>query len=883
MREAQEHNVNRKKDRRALLAAVAVFIAVVVAGVFVFLRFYDSYIDNVLYRERLSQMQEVTSQLFSGLEDVVENQWNSVDVFCNFAELAKPQDDQTLLTFLKKQASLNNFDSFEKSLVAVDNLGRYMTQDGWQGVLGEMNLLLDEPDKVSFVSQSLTNGDTRMYFLKRLQEPVLLASGERVLYYGISQDMDQLDAYFKCSAYDNSNSMYVLNRQGKKLFRSGSTIGASSLIPGYSAFAALEEMEYLHGHSFEDAKSDMEKGGRGYANAVLNGEEYYLALYQMDHAEWTLLFLVPSAYVATNAVSMINMTVNMVMAFAVILVVVAGGVIFFVLKYQQKRAVDAERRNSERLSEALDKAERAEQAANDANRAKSNFLANMSHDIRTPMNAIVGITKLMEHEQDDPGKLKQYIHKVQSSSQHLLGLINDVLDMSKIESSEVTLNHESISLAEQVGQVESIIRPQIEEHGQTFVIRVHEIVHEYLIGDAVRMRQVFINLLSNAVKYTPYGGTVSLDLEEQPSSLADYAKICITVTDNGYGMTPEFVSHIFEPFTRAEDSTVNKVQGTGLGMAITKSIVDLMGGTITVESELNKGSCFRVTLPLRIDKDAVPKIDTHSVLLVAQEEMLVRNVTASFRDSGVQLRTAPTLSAAQTLLREQPADAVLLSGFLDRADLPDIVGQLRRDAGESALIICVDYVRQEQVADILMHSGINSLVPRPFFLSNYIRVVNETRSEAATPITEENTALRGLRFLCAEDNMLNAEILEALLDMNGASCTILPNGQELVQAFARVKPGEYNAILMDVQMPVMNGLEATREIRRGDNPLGRIIPIIAMTANAFSSDVQDCLDAGMDAHVSKPLDIGALERTVRALHNRMVAGGGDNCSLTEDS
>lgn len=216
----------------------------------------------------------------------------------------------------------------------------------------------------------------------------------------------------------------------------------------------------------------------------------------------------------------------------------------------------------------------------------------MSHDIRTPMNAIVGITNLMEHEEDNPERLHSYIQKVQNSSQHLLSLINDVLDMSKIESSEVSLNQEPVSLADQVAQVESIIRPQAQERGQSFMIRVHEIVHEYVIGDGVRLRQILINLLSNALKYTPYGGKLCLDFAELPCEMPDYAKISITVTDNGYGMQPEFVEHIFEPFTRAESSTTNKVQGTGLGMAITKNIVDLMGGSIQVQSEPGKGSSF---------------------------------------------------------------------------------------------------------------------------------------------------------------------------------------------------------------------------------------------------------------------------------------------------
>lgn len=509
--------------------------------------------------------------------------------------------------------------------------------------------------------------------------------------------------------------------------------------------------------------------------------------------------------------------------------------------------------------------------AKDANKAKSEFLANMSHDIRTPMNAIVGITQLMEHEEQNPEKMDLYIQKVQNSSQHLLGLINDILDMSKIESTEVTLNCEKISLAEQVGQVESMIRPQAEERNQTFVIRVHKLVHEYLIGDAVRLRQVLINLLSNAVKYTPEGGKIEFDLAELASEEKDRAVIQITVTDNGYGMTQEFVSHIFEAFTRAENSTTNKVQGTGLGMAITKNIVDLMGGTITVRSKVKKGSCFQVTLPIQIDPDVNLEIGVKKVLLISKDEVLIENIKASFQKSEVSLYNAGTEAEAGKILQNQNVDAVLLAEDMQNSQVSELVRFLRQET-ENALVFGIGNSSSEQISGSAGKSEFDGVIFHPFFFSNFAYAVNKAQSEKDRIETEENSVLKGLHFLCAEDNELNAEILTALMDMNGASCVIYPDGQKLVEAFATVQPGDYDAILMDVQMPNMNGLEATRAIRSGENPLGKRIPIIAMTANAFSSDVQECLNAGMDAHVAKPLEITALERTLRTLRKQMIAG-----------
>ena len=435
-----------------------------------------------------------------------------------------------------------------------------------------------------------------------------------------------------------------------------------------------------------------------------------------------------------------------------------------------KRAVNESLELNKKLQESHQELEEALLEAENANRAKTTFLSNMSHDIRTPMDAIVGITNLMGHEDGLSDKMQSYIQKVQFSSRHLLGLINDILDMSRIESNEVRLNVEHVSLADQIGQIDTIIRTQANERRQTFRINAHELVHEYLVCDGVRFRQVLLNLLSNAVKYTPDEGMITLDLSEVPCEVPNHARFICTVTDNGYGMTPEFIRHIFEPFTRAENSVTNKVQGTGLGMAITKNIVDMMGGEIHVDSEVGKGSCFKVTLMLRIDTPKAYAVSEKGILLVSDDGQVIQNVQA----------------------------VVCTAGDTD--------------------------FKQKR-----------------------------------------GSVLRGMKFLCAEDNELNAEILKEILEMYDAQCTIYPDGEEIVQAFQNVKEGDYDVILMDIQMPKMNGLEATAAIRNGSNPLGKTMPIIAMTANAFSEDVQHCIGAGMDAHIAKPLDVGILEKTLREL------------------
>ena len=870
MKKTTERKLDRA-DSRTLLTVLAVFVLVVILGVFAFRRFYRTYIDDVLYRERLNQMKEVTGQLFAGLEDVIENYWEKTDAFEKYIERAQPQTAQELLHCNDELYQISSLEQQQAQVIAVDELGRYMTEEGWQGAIAEMELLLDMPERVSFVSKVMTRDDTFVYFLNRLQTPVSIQDGERtvnIIYFGIAQNMNRLNTYFRCEAYDNSNSMYVLDTQGTRLFYS------NGVLPGYNAYTTLQEMEYLHGNSFDEAKQMLDTTGCGYANAVLDGEEYYYALHHAKHATWTLLFLVPSSRVATDVVEMIDKTARIILAFALILLAVSVGAIFHSLRFKQKQTLAIERANNEKLSrindeltQAVKTAERAEREANAANRAKSDFLSSMSHDIRTPMNAIVGITGLMAHEKDNSEKMQAYIHKVQLSSQYLLGLINDILDMSKIESGQVVLNREPLSLSEQLGQTDSIIRAQAAEKKQTLMVRAHEIRHEFLIGDSVRLRQILMNLLSNAVKYTPEGGTICFDLAELPCRTPDSASFRFTVEDNGYGMPEEFLQHIFEPFTRAANASTRHAQGSGLGMAITKNIVELMGGEITVESRLGAGSRFAVTLTFPIDEQAECLIDANRVLLVTDDAALEESVRVWLGETGVTLFTAAAQTEAEAIVRRQEVDVILLA---DRR-LMGCARALRQAARGAVLVFCMDDAQEQKLQP---GGAVDGLIQAPFFPSRLAQAIDHV-CNAGAAADENGSVMQGMRFICAEDNALNAEILKTMLDMKGASCEIYPDGEKLVRAFAAVKPGEYDAVLMDIQMPVMNGLEAARAIRQGENPLGKTIPIIAMTANAFSDDVQNCIDAGMDAHVAKPLDIAVLERALQAcLHANSCGGGG---------
>ncbi len=877
MKKTTTHPLRTRAEKRQLRNILCIFAGVILLGVMLFLKFYSGYIDDVLHAERQTQLQEVTDQLFHGVEDLAQFEWTAAEFQCSTLEMAQPATQEELAVCLQRQSAMDERSAVQDEVLAVDEQGNWYTGRGLQGTLSDIGPIRRKETQFSFVERT---GKARTVFLHRLAQPMDLADGSRLVYVGITRRMETLNRHFRCSAYDGHNSVYVLNAKGGKLFYSGDR----DLLEGGNAYQALRGMVYRHGSSFASTWRQLKETGVAYSNVMLDGKEYYCVLYQMESIPWTLLFLVPARYVAVNTVAMVDTTVRLLLAFAVALVAVSGWAIVTLFNRKQRQAVDAERRNSEALAAVngeLDRkntelvhavqteeaakrqAEAAKQEAETANQAKSDFLASMSHDIRTPMNAIVGITSLMRHEPGLSDRMEDYLKKIDFSSRHLLSLINDILDMSKIESGEVKLGQEPVSLAEQIGQVDSIIRAQTNERQQTFSVRVRRVAHERLLGDQTRLRQILLNLLSNATKYTPNGGSILFELTEESCLRPGCAAFSFTVTDTGYGMEAEFVKHIFEPFTRAESSMTSKVQGTGLGMAITKRLVDLMGGTIRVDSTPGRGSRFQVDLTLQIDQSAASPLTGETVLLLTREEALREAVRTPLQAADIALLTAADADQAAPLLEREHPQVVLLGGALDDGTLEAAAARLRKLAPDAAWVLCVDHSQREQ-AETLAHRGVvDSILPRPFFLTNLEQAVRQTRS---TPDGgEEVSYLQGMHFLCAEDNELNAEILRALLELHGAGCTIYHDGEEIVRAFQTVRAGAYDAILMDVQMPRMNGYEATHAIRSGENPLGKTIPILAMTANAFADDVQRSLASGMNGHISKPLDVAVLEKTLRDL------------------
>ena len=576
--------------------------------------------------------------------------------------------------------------------------------------------------------------------------------------------------------------------------------------------------------------------------------------------------------------------------FSIIILIIIALVIFLLvrgirhskkeIKEKEAARMALEEKNAE-LAESQKALSDALAVAEHANHAKTAFLNNMSHDIRTPMNAIVGFTALAASHIDNKEQVQDYLGKISVSSQHLLSLINDVLDMSRIESGKVTIEESDVHLPDVIHDLRTIIQSNVTAKQLELFIDTQDVVHEDIVTDKLRLNQVLLNILSNAIKFTPAGGTISFRVIEKPSPVSDLANFEFRIKDNGIGMSEEFQKTIFEAFTRERTSTISGIQGTGLGMAITKNIVDMLGGVITVNSEEGKGSEFVVELPCRITSvstkfEPLPELQGLRALVADDDTNTCLSVCSMLREIG--MRPDWTNYGKEAVVRAKEA--------MDQADefqvyiidwlMPDLNGietvrRIRKVVGENTPIIILTAYDWADIEEEAKDAGVTSFCSKPLFMSELRNVLaqpfmepKDTKPEDKKE-TDEHFDFSGMRVLLAEDNELNQMIAEAILTEKGLDVEIAKDGVEAVEKMKTAPAGYYDLILMDIQMPKMDGYEAAKQIRAMDDKGKASIPIVAVTANAFEEDKKTALDAGMNGHLAKPYDIAAIMETLKTL------------------
>lgn len=715
----------------------ALFAFTLTAALVIGVLYIRSYMMKQTVQERSSQLEGMTSQIRTNLDIGLETHWNLVTGIKSTIEGKDYKDEQELMEDIGALEKYFCTDLYGCRVMLLDTMGTAHLVDGDKGIWDDIGRLADGKERHTFVSDTSNVDGTFLAFTQKLGRSVTVGKDDsRFTHLVLLKDIETLKQYYTTESYGGNAATYIIKENGTLAYYDAQ----ADIIGAKNIFKALEKAEYVQNRSFEEIREHLNSEGVVATNILLGETEYYYCLATLDTYDMTLLLLIPSEYVAASTMNMMNSTIRVViiiMTVMAILIVLAFVSIIMVQRSSQ--LVKIEQENNQELNRLRLAAEDAMVAAEAANKAKSTFLSNMSHDIRTPMNAIIGFTNIGMKQNPTP-ELRNCLEKISNSSEHLLTLINDVLDISRIESGKIQFAPIPTDIRSVTDTVLNIMHGFLSNRNIKFLTNLIEIETPYVLADAVRIREVLVNILGNAVKFTGDGGTITFEASYYSGEDDGHIVVRYRISDTGVGMSEAYLEHIFDEFSQEDESARTQYKGTGLGMTITKRYVDLMGGTIAVESKKNEGSTFTVEIPME---------------LISESEIQKQGIPATRMD------------------------------------------------------------------------------------------------------------LAGIKILMAEDNELNAEIAMVQLEEEGIEVTRASDGKQAVTIFAESPAGTFDMILMDVMMPQMNGYEATSAIRNlDDRPDWRTIPIIAMTANAFAEDVQASLDAGMNGHIAKPINIDEVIRAI---------------------
>ena len=820
-----------------------------------FVALYSNYTSRNTIQRQIEHFENTTITMEHVTENYLEGEQRICDVWAHFIN-SKDMTIEEAVSFIRISHVLPNASAhivYSDTLSGLstrssrDDSDDYSVSYARTGLLNDLNWIHDIGESVN-ISRAYTNpvnGEQSISFCNYItlndqqtgdpQSAILL----RVL------PISELERkwVFPQEEFENAE-LSMIDADGDYIIR-GHSFKNSSFFEFYRSYNPIDSA------SAQELFGKMTSSTGSFVMRNSRGEECILAYTPVDvTGGWTLLSFMPMEDLNVN-------TENWLL----IGVVSAGLLILFIFDLAVMLIFNK-------------KLQAAAREAAAANKAKTDFLSTMSHDIRTPMNAIIGLTTIAEKNLGDAEAVGEHLRKISMASNHLLTLINDILDISKVESGKLTLSPLTFSIVETVENLVNLSQPMVKEKNIEFSFRTGRMEREYFYADQLRLNQIYINILSNAIKYTEPGGRVSVDMREEESQRPDCVRLSYRVSDTGIGMSPEFMANMYQPFSRQTDSRVNSIQGTGLGLAITKQMVDLMEGTIDCQSEQGKGTTFTVILDLpvadRQREDMV--LDPMDVLIVDDDEIFLDTAVDTLESLGVTADHAGSGLEALGMIthRHQSGrdySVVILDWKMPDLDGIETIRRIRAEVGAATPILLVSSYDWSDIEDKAKEAGANGFVSKPLFRSKLYDKIHTLLGTEAKSVEPENdySDLEGMNILIAEDNDVNWEIISAMLGMFGITAERAENGRICVDKMKQAAEGSYALVFMDIQMPEMNGLEATRIIRALDDPWASSIPIVAMTADAFSENVTECLNAGMNGHIAKPVDIKLVIKEIRRI------------------
>ena len=834
---------------------ISIINVVIIAGILVFVVFYTKFESRDSYRRQVEHFENTTVTMERVTENYLEGEQRICDVWARYIN-NKSMTMEEATDYIRASHVLENTSAhliFLDTLTGLSTRPKLGTTSDYSVSYERLNLLggadwIDEIGNSINITRAYTNpmnGEQSLAFCNRitLYHPESDSYADAVLLRVIPiSAMEQKWTFPQTELVNaelsmiDANGDYILKGQGFK----------------NSGF-----FEFYKSYNQTDPESSKELFDRITSStgsvSMFNshGQECILAFTPVSAtAGWSMLGLVPAEDLKVKSGD--RMLFGVVSAGLLVLFL---SDMFFMLYLNQRLQIAA------RKAEA-------------ANKAKTDFLSTMSHDIRTPMNAIVGLTTLAEKNPGDVESTKERLRKISLASNHLLTLINDILDISKVESGKLKLSPLTFSIVETVENLVNISQPMIKEKNIEFSFHINQMEKEYLYADQLRLNQIYINILSNAVKYTEPGGRVSVELREEKSDVPGCIKLTYIVADTGIGMTPEFMENMYKPFSRQVDSRVNSIQGTGLGLAITKQMVELIGGTIECQSEQGKGTTFTVILDIPIaDRQREDmQLEPIDVLIVDDDEIMLQTAADTLKSLGASVEQAGTGVEALGMIKHRHLsgrdyNVIIVDWKMPEIDGLEIISRIRSEIDADVPILLISAYDWSDIEDKAKNAGANGFVTKPLFKSTLYDKINDLIGKESKSVEPEDdySDLQGLHILVAEDNDINWEIISAMLSMFGITADHAENGKVCVDMMSTAEEGSYILIFMDVQMPEMNGLDATRAIRKLENPWAASIPIVAMTADAFSENITACLDAGMNGHIAKPIDVKLVIKEIRRI------------------